>query len=151
MLLKLDTWLIKNLYQRLVNITQKPKTWWIEQCSFFFFIAAVLRQFLKPDQLTAGDYFIFLLDIAVCTLFFSFSRSDEMLAGAAQSDWFRQFTMILAIIAIFSALNRYYDGNDLVLCLVGVYHNLMFMSVYYFAACKPPPPPHRKTKLAFNL
>ena len=149
MLKRIDSWLIANLYQRLVDRSNRTPAWWVEQCACALFAFSILRLAFRP-VMDSTAYIATGSGILVACLFFVLSRAPDILASAFKAEYPRWFILCITVVGAISALVGIATSialginfNDR---LVSVGSHFVFLSIYYFAACKNPPPPKPKTR-----
>lgn len=128
-----------NIFQWLVDTSQKQPHWWARQATIISMILLALRVALRgaPD---AGTYVL----VAVCLVAFCLNwymtADAERCAYIGTSPvWFsRLFWVFVIFAALLSLAEQTASGY------AGAAWAICFNAIYSFAACRPPAPPKRK-------
>ncbi len=140
LLTRLDTWLIDNPYQGLVDISQRKPTWWAQQCVLGSLVMFVIQFVLFPQPGVWKPYAFLGVNTITLSVLWLATLSPALFAWIGAARPVRCFILVLLL------TNLYIDEPTRdVLVLFG---NFGVTSVYYFAACKPPRPRVPRTKLA---
>jgi hypothetical protein len=166
LIVKVDTFLLEQVFQRAINATGKARGWWLEQCAYGWIVTNVLWALSPKDsrpphsgpfsQLALMHPYIALsalvvmltLLVAVLVLivviFWVASRHEPLMDVLALQ---RKTALVCSgtVVAI-----NWLDGETfLAFKVVESLTQLVFVAAFYFSACKPPEKRERKRKTNF--
>lgn len=139
---KLDAALVAVPYQWLVNLSQRKKEWWVEQCAFAMFLTGVWAMALAdtmPGWFRVAAGIAFSLGAA---MFFLISRVPPLMENLAADAQRRALDLVFSAFVTALLLIKFDSA-----CVLLILHNVAWVSAHYFAACEPPAPPMRRSRL----
>lgn len=139
MLSKLDQWLIDRPFQGLVDLMQKDRAWWVEQCAYAVLITSVGSAMFRVEP----AYVLLFGNLLVAACFVLSSRMPaalELMGGR------KNVRLAMLVLAVLTAPLLLKHGSAVF--WMEMLNGLAFTSVYYFAACKPPKPREPRRKMA---
>ncbi len=128
----IDTWIVDQVFQRIVNLTRRKVGWLCEQCSILTMLAALFRPFENHDQgwmIWIGVFFNLALGFMlwVQARFAPYRLGDEWCGWR----WFWLFIVAFDFITGIDSPAR-------------VFMEVAILAYFYFCACDDPPPRKRK-------
>lgn len=141
---RIDQFLLKHIFQRIVNESQRQPHWWSGQCGKLLIVLSVVRIALAVGG--PGFWAILFLNVVnlgIAWLYIWIARSPAVLAAIAGPPMWRWVWLVTAVFfTILDLITMRPEGSsDTVVTTIGFY---VFMCYYFFAACHPPKPKERK-------
>lgn len=132
-----------NIFQWLVDTTQRRPIWWCRQCVVATFVGALLAAVVKYPPTGFLNILVVAVWLGTAYLLKGMCRNETALAFAAGPAWLDK---ILWASSLFFGIPMLLTGNPLALCATAQ------AAFYSFAACRPPAPPktRRAGRLAFR-
>lgn len=153
----IDSFLMKYVYQALVNLTQKKRGWWVEQCAYAWWLVNLAMLFIDkypPEHYAnspminaikaypwvaatvaiVGIIFMVLTGALLGLVFYTAARHDHLMDKLATE---RSFS--LCLVAAMLSISVFTDGDAYMgYRFIHAIYLAVFLSVFYFSACKPP-------------
>lgn len=142
MIHSLDKWLIDQVYQRVVDFTQRHPHWLAGQSALLCAVCAVVQMCLKYSELEISSLVLSVFGIACISGLAVTTKYPYLMVPSAMDFFLRQYTLwcFLIGLALDLLVWKFTPLADLA--------QITFMSFFYFAACHPPAPPKPRTRLA---
>lgn len=138
MISKIDSWLIDNVYQPIVDTSQLKPMWLARQCAAVAAIAGLARWGFKAEIIY---WQVALITICYCGIYvLTFS---EVHAKACFNSFWRKLGALSTSIGL---TYDYFVPKEVPYILTAA-GGLSYICYLYFIACRPPAPPKRKTQL----
>ena len=132
---------IIDLYQWIVDTTQKKPGWLGEQVMTFATVINIVSRLLKWDS--NWDALFLLMDLTCAVFLISASRSEASFKMFSGAFFIRGFMLGAFTMEIFSLIIKPSPLHAL-----DVAGTIFFGSYYYFSACQNPRPKKRKQKVS---
>lgn len=135
-LIAIDNFVTENIYQKIVDASQKQPSWWVIQSAIAMLLIQVFRAYFTESfvQLLFTAIYVF----CVCVY------ADDMVGNVTEADTFgKVLGTVLIITRFFIELNT--------VNVLGIISDLVFVSLVYFSTCKPPAPPKKKFSVQPSL
>lgn len=131
---RIDAWIIRHVYQALVDWSQRKPSWWCRQCAAAFMAICAARYFAGMSSAPAWGTAAVLLTWASA---WAFVGEPYVLAVIGSFSWIRWLLLFLGVMTFAVTLN-----------VPGMLGDAAVVSFYFFAACKPPKPREPRRWLA---
>ena len=137
MISKIDSWLIDNVYQPIVDASQLKPMWLARQCAAVNAVVGLCRWGLLPDS----GYLELAILIPCYCIAYAITLHETLTKSVFNGIWRK---MGLAIAPLSVVIAYQVDTTPMELAVLS---SATYLSYLYFIACRPPAPPKRKTQL----
>jgi len=131
-LIALDQWVVDQVFQRIVNLTQRKVGWHCEQCALFATLTAIYRPFEDHDQGWMIWISVF-FNLALGFILWVQARFAPYRLGDEWPGW-RRFWLFIVVFDCFTKIDS----------PARIFMEVAVTAYFYFSACDDPPPRKRK-------
>jgi hypothetical protein len=141
LLAAIDNFITENIYQKIVDISQKQPTWWMLQSIIAVLVLSILSTVFRE----VNAFHVIGIILTFCLVIFTHKYSYALLNdGKSSVDYFIKtflcFMLLTGFIVEINAVNA-----------IGIISDIAMISFIYFSSCKPPATPKKKFSIQPSL
>ena len=134
LLVEIDNFVTENIYQKIVDISQKQPSWWMLQSIIAVLVLSTLSTVFREVNAFHVIAIVLIFSFVVITYKYPYALLND---GKSSVDYFIKiflwFMLLTGFVVEINVVNT-----------IGIISDAAFISFIYFSSCKPPAPPKKK-------